>query len=69
MDAIIEDLKGKISDVATSSETNHDSVNAITDAIIIYRENIDNVMADNRQIHNLSSSLLELSHTQIDLES
>lgn len=69
MDAIIEDLKGKISDVATSSETNHDSVNAITDAIIIYRENIDNVMADNKQIHNLSSSLLELSHTQIDLES
>lgn len=69
MDAIIEDLKGKISDVATSSETNHDSVNSITDAIIIYRENIDNVMADNKQIHNLSSSLLELSHTQIDLES
>lgn len=69
MDAIIEDLKCKISDVATSSETNHSSVNAITDAIVIYRENIDNVMTDNKQIHNLSSSLLELSQTQIDLES
>lgn len=69
MDAIIEDLKCKIADVATSSESNHSSVNAITDAIVIYRENIDNVMSDNKQILNLSSSLLELSQTQIDLES
>lgn len=69
MDAIIEDLKGKISDMAASSESNHNSVNAITDAIVIYRDNIERVLDDNKQINNLSSSLLELSHTQIDLES
>lgn len=69
MDAIIEDLKGKISDMATSSESNHSSVNAITDAIVIYRDNIEKVLADNKQINNLSTSLLELSQTQIDLDS
>lgn len=69
MDAIIEDLKGKISDMATSSESNHSSVNAITDAIVIYRDNIEKVLADNKQINNLSTSLLELSQSQIDLES
>lgn len=69
MDAIIEDLKCKISDMASSSESNHSSVNAITDAIVIYRDNIDKVLADNKQINNLSASLLELSQAQIDLES
>lgn len=69
MDAIIEDLKDKISDMAASSELNHNSVNAITDAIVIYRDNIDRVLDDNKQINNLSSSLLELSHTQVDLDS
>lgn len=69
MDAIIGDLKCKISDMATSSESNHNSVNAITDAIVIYRDNIEKVLADNKQINNLSASLLELSQTQNDLDS
>lgn len=69
MDAIIENLKGKISEMADSSESNRDSVNAITDAIIIYRDNIDTILDDNKMISNLSNSMLELSNTQVDLES
>lgn len=69
MEAIIENLKGKISDMAASSESNQGSVNAITDAILVYRDNIERVLDDNKMISDLSGSLLDLSTTQVDLES
>lgn len=66
MDTIFNELKGKISDMTISSETNQNSVTAMTDAIHVYKDNIDMVINDNKLIHELSNSMLELSQTQIE---
>lgn len=68
MDAIFEDLKLKISEMTQSSEASQNSVTAITDAINIYKDNMNMVADDNRMINELSASMLELSHMQIDLD-
>lgn len=66
MNEIIEHLKNKIADMSLSSESNQNSVTAITDAISIYKDNINMVLDDNKLITNLSYSMLELSNTQLD---
>lgn len=69
MDAIIDDLQNKISEMTHSSEASQSSVSDITDAINIYKENMDMVVNDNKQINELSASMLELSHTQLTSDS
>lgn len=66
MDTIFNDLKGKISDMTISSETNQHSVDSMNEVIHVYKENIDMVINDNKLINNLSNSMLELSQTQIE---
>lgn len=61
MDEIIENLRGKITEMTESSATNQASVSAIVDAISIYKDNIDLVVNDNKHINELSVSMLELS--------
>lgn len=68
MDSIFADLQNKIADMTHSSENSQSSVSAITDAINIYRENIDMVVNDNKHINELSSSMLALSNTQVSNE-
>jgi len=68
MDQIFETLKYKINEMAASSEANQTSVEAMTDAILVYQENIDRVVEDNRQIHNISATMLELSNTKSNAE-
>lgn len=67
MDSIIENLKGKISEMANSSETNQNSVAVISDTINIYKENMDMVINDNRIINEISTSMLELSGEQDEI--
>lgn len=64
MDAIFEDLKHKISEMTASSESNQNSVTAIADTINVYKENMDNVINDNKLIHQVSVSMLELANSQ-----
>lgn len=53
------DLKECISDMASSSEENQTSVNAITDSIDVYKNTMDKIVDDNLTIRQLSASLLE----------
>ena len=64
MNQIFEDLKFKINEMAASSEANQTSVEAMTDALQVYKENINRVVTSNKQIHNLSATMLELSNSQ-----
>lgn len=61
MDAIFEELRGKISEMTDSSEANQNLVNAMTEAINIYKDNMKMVIDDNRQINQLSASMLKMS--------
>ena len=59
MDHSFIELRDKISDMASSSEENQNSVNAITDSIDVYKHNINKIVDDNIIISQLSASLLE----------
>lgn len=64
MDGIVEDLKHKISEMSVSSEANQNSVTAIADTINVYKENMDMVIQDNKEIHKVSISMLELANSK-----
>ena len=64
MDAIFEDLKHKISEMTASSESNQNSITSIADTINVYKENMDNVINDNKLIQQVSASMLELANSQ-----
>lgn len=66
MDHSFVELRDKISDMASSSEENQNSVNAITDSIDVYKYNINKIVDDNIIISQLSSSLLESANQSVD---
>lgn len=66
MQGIFENLKSKISEMTDSSEANREAVASITDTIDIYKENIDLVIDDNKQINEVSLAMLELAETGIE---
>ncbi len=69
MDQSFVALRDKISDMASSSEENQNSVTAITDSIDVYKHNIDKIVDDNIIISQLSTSLLESANQSVeDLE-
>ena len=68
MDRSFVDLRDKISDMASSSEENQNSVTAITDSIDVYKHNINKIVDDNIIISQLSASLLESANQSIDVE-
>ena len=59
--SIFENLKGKVVDMNICSEQNQVSVEAIADAMNLYKENIRQVIDDTRQIHGLSATMLNIS--------
>lgn len=68
MDHSFVELRDKISDMASSSEENQNSVNAITDSIDVYKYNINKIVDDNIVISQLSASLLESANQSVDTE-
>lgn len=66
MDHSFMELRDKISDMASSSEENQNSVNAITDSIDVYKHNISKIVDDNIIISQLSASLLESASQSVE---
>lgn len=66
MDHSFVELRDKISDMASSSEENQNSVTAITDSIDVYKHNINKIIDDNIIISQLSASLLESANQSVD---
>ena len=55
-------MKAKITEMSDFSETNLNSVSAMTDSIDMYKENMNQIVDDNIIINELSSSLLETAN-------
>ena len=64
VESIFEDLKHKISEMTDLSEENQNSVMSITDTINVYKENMEMVIDDNKNINEVSKAMLELADTQ-----
>ena len=64
MDDMIALLKGKITDMTSISTKNQNVVLSMVDAMNVYQGNMEQVISDTKEIHNLSDSMLELSHTK-----
>lgn len=61
VDAIFEQLKSKISEMSEYSEENQSAVEAIAEAMIIYKDNMKAVIDDTMQVHELSESMLNIT--------
>ena len=61
VDAIFEQLRSKIDEVCRFTENNKNSVEAITDAILVYKEGVEQMVDDSMRVHTLSSDMLKLS--------
>ena len=59
---IFAELKDKISSMSEYSEDNQSLVESIADTIEVYKENIELVIDDTQQIHELSESMLQISN-------
>ena len=66
MDSGFAELRDRISDMASSSEENQNSVTAITDSIDVYKHNINKIIDDNIIINQLSASLLESANQTVN---
>lgn len=64
MDAMFGHLHDKVSDMSTSSTENRAAVDSIVDAMNSYRAHMEQILDDTRQLHELSSSMLDLSGEQ-----
>lgn len=62
MDDIVEKLKLRIENMTEASTTNQSAVNDISNAMNIYKENIDHIINDTTQINEISNSMLELAN-------
>ena len=63
MEQRIDELKEKIVDMTYTSEKNQDTVVSMTNALGIYKENVDMVVSDTEEIHKVSDSMLDLAIT------
>lgn len=61
VDSIFKQLKEKIGEMNTYSQENQFSVESIAEAIEVYSDNMKQVIDDTRQVHEISSSMLNLS--------
>ena len=59
---IFTDLKEKIAVMNNYSEENQAAVQSITDTIEIYKENMEYVLDDTQQIHELSESMIHIAN-------
>lgn len=58
---IFERLRGEIDEVCRFTEHNQDSVNAISEAILVYKNGVERIVDDSLHVHNVSSSMIEIS--------
>lgn len=61
VESIFRELKDKIEDMSSHSEENETSVEAIAEAMGVYKESMKQVIDDTKHIHELSASMLALS--------
>lgn len=61
VESIFMELKDKISDMSAHSEENQVFVEAIAEAMGVYKESMNQVIDDTRHVHELSASMLEIS--------
>ena len=61
VESIFMELKDKIADMSAHSEENQVSVEAIAEAMGVYKENMNQVIDDTKHVHELSASMLEMS--------
>lgn len=61
VESIFMELKDKIADMSSHSEENQAFVEAIAEAMGVYKDSMDQVIDDTRHVHELSASMLELS--------
>lgn len=61
VDVIFNNLKEKVALMSTTSNENRQVVDSIVDAITEYQSNMNHVVNDAKQIHDLSSSMLEMT--------
>ena len=62
VDTLFESLKNKVSDMNSCSERNCQAVDTIAEAIESYKTNMNMVIEDTKQIHELSASMLSISN-------
>ena len=68
VDAIFDQLKGKISEMNSYSEENQCAVESITEAMEVYKNTMEQVLDDTRHVHELSASMIELSRENRERE-
>lgn len=61
VESIFKELKDKISDMSSHSEENQASVEAIAEAMEVYKDSMKQVIDDAEHLHELSVSMLKLS--------
>ena len=61
VESIFDQLKGKIAEMSSCSEENQSAVEAITEAMTVYKDNITLVIDDTRHVHELSASMTDIS--------
>ena len=62
---MVEILKLRIENMTEASTANQSTVNDISNAMNIYKENIANIIKDTTQINEVSNSMLELANEYI----
>lgn len=61
VESIFRELKEKIADMSAHSGENQVSVEAIAEAMGVYKESMNQVIDDTKHVHELSASMLEIS--------
>lgn len=61
VDSIFVQLRQRVLDMSTSSAENQNAVEAITDAIEQYKESMNEIIDDTKQVQKLSAAMLEMS--------
>ncbi len=61
VDNIFESLRDKVAGMSSYSEENQEVVSAIVQMMLVYKEHMNQIVEDTKKVHELSSSMLEMS--------
>lgn len=61
---MFEQLQSRIDDVCHFTEKNQDSVESISDAILVYKNEVEEMVEDSERVSSLSTNMLRLSVTE-----
>ncbi len=61
---IFEKLRKKIAEVSTYTESNQSTVASMTEAMLVYKEGIENMVDNTQQVHELSADMIELARQE-----